>query len=175
MTMVDPLDVLRRMPPGSALYSREILSDRWEVAWLIREETKRIKQLGDNPEIEFRAGVIYQNNIALIPVLVRIGPGTHENIYETWINIHQPEDGFRYVRDLSTQDRIVIHLYGDRCKLERSLKVSNQLEIFSQNIAFLHGTAPWSMSAFDTAREKIYEKYPDVVSLWNSLGRQKNT
>lgn len=169
--VVDPLQVLRQMPPGSALYSREIISDRWEVAWLVREETVRIKKLGDNPEVEFRAGLIYQDGIALIPVLVRVGAGTKENIYETWINVHQPEDGLRYLRDLSTQDRIVIHLYGDGCKLERSLKVSNQLQQFMQEVLDLvKDTPPWSMLEFDEARERLYGAYPDVKSLWDYMG-----
>lgn len=170
MKMVDPLQVLRQMPPGSALYSRELLSDRWEVAWLIREETERIKKLGDNPEVEFRAGLIYQDEVALIPVLVRIGPETRESIYETWINVHQPEDGFRYLRDLSAQDRIVLHLYGDGCRLERTLKVSNQLQGFIlETLNRIKNVPPWPMLAFDAAREKLYKRFPDVLLLWKAL------
>ena len=170
MTMIDPLNVLRQMPPGSALYSRELLSDRWEVAWLIREETKRINQLGKNPEVEFRAGIYEYDGVMLIPVLVRIGPETRESVYETWINIYQDGDGFKYLNDLFLQDRIVVHLYGNDCTLERSLVVSNQLQGFiTAIIGLIEEIPPWPMSAFDAARKKLYNRYPDVLSLWNTF------
>jgi len=168
--LTDPLSVLRQLPPGSAIYCREIISERWEIAWLIREETKRISELGSNPAIEFRAGLCGRDGVMLIPVLVRVGPETQENIYETWINAYQNGDGLKYLMDLSLQDRIVVHFHGDNCRLERSLVVSNQLrEFITKVIGLVKEAAPWSMSAFDSAREKLYMKYPDVLSLYDAL------
>jgi len=47
--------------------------------------------------------------------------------------------------------------------LERSLVVSNQLrEFITKVIGLVKEAAPWSMSAFDSAREKLYMKYPDA-------------
>src|SRR5689334_10761053 len=40
---IGPLDVLFRLPPGTALFIREQMGDgSWEIAWLIREESARL-------------------------------------------------------------------------------------------------------------------------------------
>lgn len=169
----DAVSVLRAMPPGMALYTREQI-DRgaWEVAWLVREETGRIEGLGPHPEIEFRAGAIEQDGILLLPILLRVGPFTADSVYETWMNAHQPERaGQLAIGDLAIQPRLVVHLYGDDCRLVRSLRVGNHLQVWARKaLSRVTTDPPWTMSAFDEAREQIYARYTRVVDLWNGMG-----
>lgn len=170
MTSTEPLTVLNQLPPGSAIYSREqIDGGAWEIAWLVREDTGRIQKLGPAPAIEFRAGGIEQSGVLLFPVLVRVGKDHRESIYETWINAHavgQPNP----LDTLLVQPRIVVHLYGDRCELVRTLQVTNLLQPFPrQALDKLSEYPPWSMSAFDRARELTYRDWPDVSALWQAL------
>jgi hypothetical protein len=67
------LDILRQMPPGTAVYAREhVDAGTWEG-------TARMA----------RTGVIEQNGILLIPVLLRIGATPPKAVFETWINAYQ--------------------------------------------------------------------------------------
>jgi len=170
MQIIDPIELLRTMPPGSALYARErIDTGAWEVAWLVREETKRIQALGKSPAVSFRAGLWPFDNVMLIPVLVQVGPETPETIYESWINVHATGQQ-NPLEDLAMQPRIVVHLYGDACQLVRSLTVSNQLQMFAREALLkLRDGQPWSMQAFDAAREEIYAKHATVWDLWQAL------
>lgn len=166
------LSVLRQIPPGSALYEREQIDHgAWEVAWLIREESARIAQLGPSPDIEFRAAAIEHNGVLLIPVLVRVGPEHQESIYETWINAQQPEQaGMQVLGELAIQPRLVVHLYGDGCRRVRSLRVSNPHQAFFREVlSTLRERPAWSMAEFDDAREQIYQQYPSVSDLWKGL------
>jgi hypothetical protein len=165
------LDVLRQMPPGTALYAREhVDAGAWETAWLIREETARIARLGKQPDVELRTGVIEQNGILLIPVLLSIGPTSPEAVFETWINAYQARAKAASLEDLAIQPRIIVHLYGNGCRLERSLTVSNQLQVFArETLARLKVTEPWDMGEFDAARKRLYTSYLHVFDLWKAL------
>src|SRR5690349_14470380 len=90
----DPLTLLARLPLGSALFVREQLPmGNWEIAWLIRDDSARLAKLGPGPKLEFRAGVLEEEPVVLVPVLVRVGPPASESVYETWINQYAEEGG----------------------------------------------------------------------------------
>lgn len=175
---VDPLAVLLSQPPGSCVYTRmQIDAGAWEVAWLLREDSARIRALGPGPDVECRAGALPQRfhgqEILLIPILVRVGPGVQENLWETWLNVYQDEGGIVYLHDLARQDRLTLHVYGDRGTRERSLVVSNQLRTFAeQALVEAERYPPWSMHAYDRARAQCYRRYPTVLALWEALGRR---
>jgi hypothetical protein len=163
------LTLLRKMPPGSALFARgRIDGGNWEVAWLVREESARLAKLGARPEIEFRGGVLEEGHVALIPVLVRVGPVAAESIYETWVNQHAEGGGI--LETLADQAGLVIRLYGDGCRLVRTLVVSNQLQAFARHALDRIATFDaWSMEQFDRAREEVHGRYPQVWNLWQAL------
>ena len=170
--MADPVAVLLAMPHGSAVYSRmQIDGGPWEVAFLLREESVRIQKLGKEPPVEFRAGLLAQNEVLLIPVLIRVGPVRPENIFETWINVCQAGgNGPDIVKDLAAQERITIHFYDKRTEPERSLQVYNSPRGFFETLAEqLEVISAWTMRQFDEARENIYRQYPEILDLWRSL------
>ena len=175
--LVDPLSILLQRPPGSALYTRmQLDGGAWEIAWLLREESARIRALGPGPDVEFRAGAMPQRfqgrEILLIPIVVRVGLEVQEHLWESWLNVHQgePEGGLVYLQDLARQDRLTLHWYGDHRTRERSLVVSNQLRAFAQQaMSEAEQYQPWPMLAFDRARAQLEQRYPSVLALWQAL------
>jgi hypothetical protein len=172
----DPLSLLAKMPPGSALIAREqIDGGNWEIAWLIREKSRRLAKLGQAPEVEFRAALFWEERVGLIPVLVRVGPASKVSVYETWINEHA-EGSHGTLATLSDQERLVVHLYGDGCRLVRTMAVSNHLEDFARCASAEIAKQPaWPMQAYDQARERIYQRHATVWDLWEALGRKGTT
>lgn len=164
--LADPRDVLRGMPPGSMLHAREKLGGpTWELAWLVHEEDAEIRKLGQ-PEIEFRAGLMVEPagglRVGLVPVMLRVGTG----IYESWIN----ESGAEYslLGMLAAQPRNVIHIMGRATK--RDLVVPNRLATFARDALIrIAEIGPWTMADFDSAREQVYARYPNVPALWAAL------
>ena len=159
------------MPHGSALYSRvHIDGSAWETAFLLREESRRVKHLGQEPPVEFRAGLLAEEGVLLIPVLVRAGRVAPENIFETWINVCQAGgNGPAIVADLASQERITIHFHDSATKAERSLQVYNSMRGFFGSVQQTVIVQPWTMRQFDEARESIYGRYPEIRDLWQSL------
>jgi hypothetical protein len=167
---IDPLAVLDAIPLGSALFVREhIGGGSGEIAWLIREESARLAKLGPDPEIEFRAGVLEEEPVVLVPVLVRVGPPAGESIYESWVNQYAEDGGV--LETLADQSRLVVHLYGDGCQLIDTLAVRNPLQAFARHALSRIAAAadPWTRQQFARAREQIHGRYPQVWDLWQAL------
>jgi hypothetical protein len=171
--MTDPVRLLLQMPYGSSCYARmQIDSGAWEIAWLLREESKRVKQIAKEPPVEWRSGLIYQDDVLLIPVLLRVGKVAEENIWEAWINHHQ-RGTESPLPLLAEQERISIHLYDHAMKPERSLQTFNSLRDFFFAALKQMGAVPaWTMAQFDAAREQVYRQHPDVMGLWRSLRKE---
>lgn len=167
-------------PPGSATFSKFkfFLNGQtrgWEVAFLIREESKRIHRLGSPVGIEVRAALIVRNGVGLIPIFVRVGQYPC-NVFETWLNFHAPRlDGGKseYLETLCKQDWIPILFYSESGR-ERSIQIGNSRhkQTWSMLLDLVSQMSPWGMSEFDLARDLLYRRYPTVGSLWNSLTRK---
>ncbi|MCI0350607.1 MAG: hypothetical protein L0Z53_14380 [Acidobacteriales bacterium] len=144
----------------------------WEIAWLLREESRRIRHLGKEPPVEWRSGLIYQDGVLLIPVLLRIGKVAAKNIWETWTNHHQ-RGAESPLPLLAEQERITIHFHDRDLKPDRSIQTFNSLHgFFRMALEQLRGVPAWSMSEFDAAREQVYRQHPDVMELWRALRRE---
>lgn len=168
---VDALTVLRQMPPWMAMYSR-VKADEgpWTLAWFVREEALGEAAHGDDVEIEFRGGLIYETvdgrSVALVPIVVRVGPERYGNVYESWVDIHSSGT----LEALTIQRKIPVHLYDSSGEVRRTVEAENTLRSFSRQVlAQLSSMAPWTIRDFFTARERIYFRYPKVWELWNAL------
>lgn len=168
---VDAVAVLRQMPPWMAMYSR-VKSEEgpWNLAWFVREEAAGEAGCGDEIEVEFRGGLIYETvdgrSVALVPIVVRVGPERYGNVYESWVDIHASGT----LEALTIQQRIPVHLYDANGDVRRTLEADNTLRSFSRQVlAQLSSMAPWTIRDFFTARERIYYRYPKVWELWNAL------
>lgn len=168
---IDALTVLRQMPPWMAMYSR-VRSDEgpWTLAWFVREESVGESAAAEAVEVEFRGGLIYETvesrSVALVPIVLRVGPERYGNVFESWVDIHASGT----LEALTTQRTILVHLYDASGSIRRTLEADNPLRTFSRQVlAQLSSMSPWSIRDFFTARERIYFRYPKVWELWNAL------
>jgi hypothetical protein len=174
MQMADPQQLIASAPPGTMIYALGE-GDGPEVALLIREEPARVRGFGPSPRVELRLGLYIEGNVALIPLMVGVGSGERQELYETWINAHQLGGGWPGVlRCLEAQGVIRLLFFGDGGSRERAVGVPNRLGPSVAQIREQVARLPeWSMGAFDTARERIYQRYPSVKALWGALGANK--
>ena len=168
--MADSVNALLRMHPGSLLYGRVQNEDgSWEVVFGLREEPQRIKNLGAEPEIEIRPGVIYEYGVLLLPVFIRLGPLSRESLFLTWINAHEPA-GMETLRLLSAQPRITIQLYGDRPEPEQSLSAPNPHQVFlTDTLRDMEAAPSWNVSQFEAAKILLFQRRPTAMDIWWSI------
>ncbi len=166
----DPATVIQVMPPGSMIYARINGKGGPETAFLVREESARIKGFGSGPRVEVRTALLSIDNIALIPVLAAIGSGSQQELYETWLNVHQTGGGMHYLEDLCRQDMLRFAFYGERGH-RRAIGAVNALHSsFNDILREVRQMTAWDMTAFDRARETIYRRHSSARSLWDALG-----
>jgi hypothetical protein len=164
---VDYLAVLRSSPRGTALFAPE--TD--ETVLLVRSDTRRIAELGPDPEIEFRAGLFEgsTDGPVLVPILVRIGPREPDDLYEAWLG-DEAGTAADILRRLAGQGEVVIRLHDDECQPTRLLRAANVLRPFAREAAdLIAARRPWSADVFHHARALIYKQNPQVLSLWRAL------
>jgi hypothetical protein len=169
---VDPHEVLHRLPRGAALFVPELFDGRSRnVALLVRADSNRVAQLGEDAAVEFRAALFPPAAAAgpVVPVLFRIGPAERDNVYEAWANEYAA--GIRELFEaLAAQEHIAIYFYGDSDQVERVLRVPNDLRAFAgEALAMTGDMPPLPPDALHQARQVIYRQYPTVQSLWKVL------
>ena len=164
--MTDPLTVLMQMPPGSALYSITDTGIGPQTDFMIREDDQHIKKIPPkSPEIRMRSGLIEQDGVSLVPVLILIDRN-FDMLYEVWFNWwpHQ-----QHLRHLAKQRKVNIHVYDDRAK-RRSLQINNAMaDDFSRYVTELEKVQEWSMTQFNAAREAVYARYQKPEDMWKAL------
>jgi hypothetical protein len=159
--------IICESPPGTCIYTLvQMPPDPEETAFLIREQSGIIADLGKHPPIQVRAGLFTQNGVTLLPILISISA----ELYEAWLNYHAEEYAQPALAALYIQDRLSFHFYDDRRRRIRSLITPNPHQAFWRTaVGELAPTAPWTPEDFETAREILYAKYPTMGNLWNAL------
>ena len=77
----------------------------------------------------------------------------------------------QYLDDLARQPRILVVLYGDNGS-ERTIAATSLLQSsFREMRVRVRELPPWSMQAFDLARERFYLRHPTPQKLWREMGR----
>src|SRR5436190_11623242 len=168
--MRDTVNSLLQMHPSSIIYEHVPRDDgSKEVVFGLREELKRIKQLGPTPEVEFRPGVIDEYFVMLMPVFVRLGPLSRESLFLTWINAHEPE-GMETLRLLAAQPEIRLELYAERAEPELSLTIPNPDQQFLANVILdMEAARPWTPQQFETAKVLLFQRRPTAMDIWWSI------
>ena len=163
--LTDPFELIKQMPAGSAVYARAgQKSDSMETCILIREDDSQIKRIRKNPIIELRSG-LWESHVCVVALMVKLAGLP----YETWWNYHQEGGGEKYFEDMTRQLTLPILVYDEQSK-RRSVMVRNSLSsIFRSYADKLRLKPPWSMKAFDAARDRIYDEHATVIDLWNAL------
>ncbi len=167
MILTDPFELIKAMPPGSALYGRAGESaDKLETCFLIREDEKQIRKIPENPIVGLRSGM-WGGPVLIVAVMVKLAGLP----YETWWNYHAEDDyGKKSFDDMIQQLMVPVLIYDDRQK-RRSVGIRNSLSPFFKKYKEKILAAPaWEMKDFDAERGKIYSRYPSVAALWEALG-----
>jgi len=167
LILTDPFELIKSLPPGSALYGRAGESAAgMETCFLIREDEKQIRTIPENPIIELRSG-IWKEPVLIVAVMVKLAGLP----YETWWNYHAEGDyGKKSFDDMIRQEMIPILIY-DYKRQHRAIGVRNSLQpSFKKYKEFILQNPAWSRSDFDRAKEKICNQYASVATLWEALG-----
>ncbi len=168
----DPVPLLRGSPCGNAWFIRE-RDEEGEpaVALFVRAGGGRLARLGANPPVEFRAGLLGPEGVdlALVLVLVRIGTEVPDDLYEGWVN-ECPQGLEEALELLAYQPDIAIHLYGEDCRRERTVRVPNPLQEFArESLRVVADALPCTPDDFYQARNAVYKQYRSVWSLWRAM------
>jgi hypothetical protein len=125
--------------------------------------------LPEECSLEIRSGSLNIHNVCLIPVLFCLNlDETESGIFETWINVNQM--GENPLTLLAVQTRIVIQLYGDSNRVEKTLEIPNPLQPLARKLlAELGNHSDWTVSKFDAALQECYKQFPTVAALWKGL------
>lgn len=168
--MPDAVNSLLQMYPSSIIYEQVPREDgSKEVVFGLREELKRMRQLGPTPEIEFRPGVIDEYFVMLMPVFVRLGPLSRESLFLTWINAHEPA-GMETLRLLAAQPEIRFEIYAERAEPELSLTIPNPDQQFISNVILdMQAARPWTVQQFETAKTLLFQRRPTAMDIWWSI------
>ncbi len=101
------------------------------------------------------------------PLLIQVSG----ELYETWMNYHA-EVCLPALACLALQEEISLHFFDDRSARAKVIAVPNQLRTFWRDtMRRLAKSPPWSLAAFDVARDRVLAMCPTVSDLWRSLGR----
>jgi hypothetical protein len=168
---VSPVFLIQTSPPGAMIYALAEAKGEELFALLIREEPERVARLGKTVRVHTKTALIEQDGVGLVPLMVQIEDWEP---FETWINYYQSQDGVdfregrRVFRALTERDVLALAFYTPA--EGRRIAVRNSLAPTMREIARrLQAMSPWTMRAFDAARDKLYARYPTVQDLWDML------
>ncbi len=168
---VSPRERLSRSARGTFFFAPTHEEGEGAVALWVHSDSEQIDRLGTAPEVEFRAAVFTdpEGRVALVVVLVRLGPEEPENLFESWLDEASEATG-GVLEALAEQESLEARLHGDDCRLERVLQVVNPLRAFAAEARrTLRGLRPWSADASHDARRAVYQQHPTTRSLWRAL------
>lgn len=163
--------------PGQAFFSKAIIEEKNKeknevCALLIKEELKNIKKIKKyNPQISSRLGLTRIDGVYII-VYMFCFVDVDGILYETVLNYCNKE-GKECLELLAKQQNLYFIIYDEKGNIIRKIVMKNSLQetfdSFKKVVEPKH--FEWSMSEFDTAKEKLYQIYPSPLNLWNELGK----
>ena len=145
-----------------------------QVVFQVRERSAVIKYLGDTG-VEVRSGLFQPGPIAVAVVVVMFRVGQYvKKEYATWWNYHKVgcADIFQ---EMTAQDFLSFHFYGDNGKRDRTFVALNPLkEFFTKAIDTVLKMPSWEENDFISARMQLCSRYPTFPALWDSMPRVNN-
>jgi len=163
--------------PGQAIFAKWSSNDiDYETVFFVFENRKHLNKLPKYPKIDLRVGLIIYDDIqvALIPIMWRINY-KYELLYETMLNVHQAgENGFQYLNDFCSQERIVFHFYEGSDRRWSVVALNSMQSEFQKIKAEVEKLPVWSMADFDKAKERIFKDFSSPTVLFNALESDKN-
>lgn len=157
----EAMDFLRNMEPQTMIFMRveEIEGGPLETAFIVREESKELKDLSSTPVMMFSAGVTQIRNVFIIPCILYV-PDIG-GMYECFFNYYSTSNEPRYsMMDLMQQNSIVVVFIGDTGEPEREIEINNRMKsFFWMALSGLENRPPWTMGEFKQAKAELQNAY----------------
>jgi len=153
--------------PGQAALARVTIEGEPAPlsVFLLREDDEHVFFLGDEVDVQIRAGGFVEGDVFVAAIVVWIG----DTQYEIWLNYHNREHRLVF-DDLAGQDRLLYAFIVDSETPRRMLVTPNTLTRFiTDSIAESRRRPDWTMDAFNAAKAILQAKYASVMDLWNAL------
>lgn len=153
--------------PGQAALARVTIEGEPAPlsVFLLREDDEHVFFLGDEVDVQVRAGGFAEGDVFVAAIVVWIG----DTQYEVWLNYHNREHRLVF-DDLAHQDRLLYAFIVDSETPRRMLVTPNSLMRFiTDSVAESRRQPDWSMDAFNAAKSALQARYASVVDLWNAL------
>jgi hypothetical protein len=162
----EPINHLLQSSYSAAQFARfKDSSGNVFTGFILHEDETHIRKLAGEVPVEVRSGLFVRSNVGLVTVML----GVAEEIYETWWNFHVPviQECFH---GAMKQEKLLVVVYGKTADPARVIWTPNVLrDRFAKIIKSLEGMKPWTMNAFDLARNQVYGEYATPQALWAHL------
>ena len=161
----DVMALSQHAPRQGMIYGhfKQFGRDIYETRFYIHECQERLEQLRPDTPVRFRAGLLIEAGVVLVPVLAQVG----DKVYETWLDFHRSNTSLCFA-DLMHQDSIFITLY-DSTLLRRFWAHNEMISLFELAMREICHVPPWSAGAFSRAREQALQRYATVETLWSAI------
>ena len=165
---IDAQNRIAASAPGEAFFLL-VGQPNPQVVFQVRERSAVIKYFGDTG-VEVRSGLFLPGPVSVAVVVVAFRVGQYiKNEYATWWNYHQ-EGCADIFREMTAQDLLSFHFYGDNGKRDRTFVVLNPpKEFFVKAIDTVLKMPSWDVNDFISARMKLCSRYPTLPALWDSM------
>lgn len=166
----DARERLRRSAPGTAFFA-PAGGEGSPVALWVRANPGQPTHFDARPDVELRAAMLTSAapEVALVPVVVRLGPEAPENLFEAWIDECDEEIG-GVLAELARQEELALYLYDADGRGGQTLHVNNRLRALAERAhRYIVAMRPWTGDSFQQARTGAYQQYPTVLALWRGL------
>jgi hypothetical protein len=171
--MIEPVDAdsrIKVLKPGEAIYSLAGEPHR-QVVFQVRERSAVTKYFGETG-VEVHAGLFPIGQVIVIAVAFRVGRYVKQE-YVTWWNYHG-EGSSEIFREMTIQEFLSFHFYGDNLRRDRTFVAVNPLrEFFTGAIATIGKLPAWSEDDFLSARLTVCSRFPTPSSMWEASQRNE--
>ncbi len=166
MSASDPITHLLRSAPGTGTFAPGNVEGKPATIFIIREDLQHLSKFPSNEvDVHLRSSLISLNNVALLPVLIKIDT----ELYETWWNWHNPYAQKCFLNILS-QEKLLFSFYIDQPQPKRIIQLPNLLKSdFKTYHDYLTKMQLWAMQDFDNARNILYKTVTSPQALWDAL------
>ncbi|MCX8030714.1 MAG: hypothetical protein N3A59_03935 [Thermodesulfovibrionales bacterium] len=156
--------IIAMSKPGTAIYALTFRPDP-RIDFLVKEETRFIKQYSTKTNISLRAKVVFQDEVALVITLFKIN-NESSRIFTTFWDYYD-EGGDMVFTLASKQPDIAFHLYGDTNTIEQSILLANSFkDFFEKAIKKISQIPRWDKERFESAKKKLIDNFLNVHLLW---------
>lgn len=116
------------------------------------------------PSCQYRMEIIQTQFVDLVLVLLNL----NEKIYGCWLNHYPLDDYGSHLFALAKQPEIHVALYSNSKTPERTISCINDLHL-TPLLDLLSCRKPWSIYAFEKAKNDYFFSPEDAEELWSKL------